>query len=151
MSDGRLSQLLRLKAAEKPSPEFWERFDAEMERKCLRELCGRPSPVRPLRIRLCPGRKGLSFFPILTAGLALVALGLLRWPSAPLAEVSVAMAPDTFARKYIRDAVERPHAIRSSGRDAMHLGRSGAVRYVCDPLAHAPAGSAGSASGAVCF
>jgi hypothetical protein len=155
MSDERLSQLLKLKAAEKPSPDFWERFEASLERRCVQELCARPSPIQALRENLRHRKQGLAFFSLAAAGLALVVLNFS--PRSPLAQGPFGPSSSwdrpnhILSREYVRDTLSSPRSVRPLSTDVLSP-NPGASRYVCDRLSgHSPSLGSGLGSSATCF
>jgi hypothetical protein len=154
MTDERLSQLLKLKAAEKPSPNFWDRFETSLERKCMQELWARPSPVRALREKFHHLKQGLAFLSLTAAGLALVVLNFS--PRSPLAQGP--FGPSTWdrpatilSREYVRDTLSPPRSVRPLSADVLSP-NPGASRYVCDRLSgYSPGLGSGLVSSATCF
>jgi hypothetical protein len=86
--DVTLEDLLRLKRAERPPPEFWAKFDADMRAKQLSAIVGRP---RWSGVSAFLGLLGRFQLPIgAAAALALAYVGYTRFESAPPAPVAVA-------------------------------------------------------------
>jgi hypothetical protein len=150
MTDERLSQLLRLKAAEKPSQDFWNRFEGSLERRCMQELCARPSPLLALREKFHHLKQGIAFLSLTAAGLALVVLNfspsspLVRGPFGPSAAWD---RPAILSREYVQDTLSPPHPVRPLGADIINPNPRPS-RYVCDSLSGHPSGLSSSAT---CF
>jgi hypothetical protein len=133
MTDERLSQLLKFKSAETPSKEFWDAFDANMERKCLRELCGTSSSMRKEIAWL--EKKWISSFSWIAMSITFAFLGF--WPgvyrgSRP--NVSVTAVANLSSHKYVQDILELPQEDKMSRCDVMGK-EIFSSHYVCDGIA----------------
>jgi hypothetical protein len=137
MSDERLSQLLRFKVAERPSKEFWDRFDASMGRKCLQELCAKPRLIRRIRESLVFLMRGIPFLSMVTAGVAFFFLNFSS--SLPLehgnAPMVMTLRTNTSPKEYVRDIVKTPQSRKFPIADVMKSDIRPA-RYICDSIAH---------------
>jgi hypothetical protein len=152
MTDERLSQLLKLKAAEKPSQDFWNRFEASLERKCVQELCARPAPVQTLREKFYHWKQGLAVLSLAALGLALVVFNFSS--NSPLIQGSFSPSSrgdrpaHCLSREYVRDPMP---PLRSLRRDILSPNRRSS-RFVCDCLpGHSPSLGLRPTSSVTCF
>ncbi|MDR0444851.1 MAG: hypothetical protein LBG98_01000 [Puniceicoccales bacterium] len=151
MTDERLSQLLKLKSAEKPSKEFWDAFDASMERKCLRELCG-TFPSRRREVTWF-GKKWVSPFFWMAMSITFAFLGFSpRIYHGFRPNTSVAAVVDLSSCRYVQDVLELPQEGKMSRRDVMEQ-EVFSAHYVCDRIALASKTSFGHMASSVpmCF
>lgn len=69
-----LEDLLRLKQAERPSEDFWKRFDRELEKKIVRSVVHRESPVQSVLQWVYYHGKALTAVTCLLAGACFIGM-----------------------------------------------------------------------------
>lgn len=159
-----VEQLLRLKRAEQPTPEFWEKFDAQMQQRMLHTLVTRKRslPKRVwhsvgfLRHAVIPGMAamlvvaGISMNSstggqggknVSVAGLSAQPMSMMLAVEAPVSRPLVAPVSEDANLRFVLDSLQMDAPTSGYTKvmktEAISITPTGSIRYVADPLGSA--------------